>query len=270
MSNNNFTKKYMQDLKDHIVDSLKSINDNYEYILSWNSDIEKRKASNNTRMDFQDNEIFIVLTSNPSRSYGDGDLTWNLELTCMCAQKDLENVFEILTQYANGTIQNKWWTDEGVLVNEHWFTPTIQENFIDYNITKGALISMSGNIAFTQNIVDVDSVYLMNEKTKLLEFFKTTTAVTQNNVSVNSSHNKGINKSILIKIDLKIKNTNSIFSNICRAIANNEISMNTEISCKIVYTDGYEENYNMIVNSSILNCANGAIPTLTASLIEKF
>lgn len=267
MSNNiNDNKKaFEKNLKNKLME----INDEYNYNIEWYADIEKKKTKNDPTIDINSKEIHIVLTPEPSRSYGDGDSVQNLSIAALVNQVDIAATIDILSRYQDAAVNKKWWTEYGILVNESWMSPTLQENFIDLRVGKGAVISMIGSASFTEGVVDIEKVFIFEEHNKLFEFLKSTSADTIPNSTESNPRKKGKNRSLLFKIDLKCKNSNSKFCLTCRQWEEGEISQNTTIPVKLKYTDGHEKTYYMIISSVVFTTTDGTIPTLSVSLMEK-
>lgn len=267
MSNNN------ENFKMHLEEALTEINQEYKYIINWYTDIEKRNAPNNgldaQSIDLNEKELFIVLTPNSSRSYGDNSKTMQMEMTLMCRQDQIADAIDILDQYQNGAVNNKYFTNDNVLVIETWYGPQIQENFIKFRVHKGAIITMNGSVSFTTDVVDVKRVLLFNQYNKTYEVMQSGVAESMPSNPTTSPRKKAINKSTMYKLTFKCKSANTIFCQIVRRWINGEESPNIEIPVKLIYTDDYEKEYKMVISDAVMMSTDSTIPTYSVSLSEK-
>lgn len=259
-----------KEFKNHLQEKLESINNEYKYKINWFVDIEKRKiAEQNPKEDVRDKEIFIVLTPLPSRSYGDNAIVQQIEITAMCNMNDMEACIDILNEYQDAVVQKKWWTDSGVLVNESWYSPSVQETLFNLKTGKGSIITMQGSVSFTPNVVDVEKIFIFNEWVKTFEFVESTTADTLPSAPSGTTRKKSNNRTIMYVINLKCKSTNNIFCNTLTQWKEGEVSINVVIPVKLIYNNGTEKEHNMIVSSAVFTTASGTIPTWSVQLTEK-
>ena len=266
---NNYTK----DFSKHLSDILNSISSEYKYIVNWYSDIECKKTSveDSKAPDVGKKELYIVLTPLPSRAYSNGNVQMQIEINCYCNQEDLENAMEILSAYQMNSVGNKWYVEEGenagALAVESWYNPIVQENFVQFKLSYGAVINMSGSIAFTKDVLDYD-IYINNQKLVLLESNKTTVMDSVPNNTTTDSTKKSVNRSKMFTLNFKCLNTNNIFCTMCRSIEEGNESENYIFNVELRYNDGHSKTFNMILNSFDINTSNGTIPTIAAVMQE--
>lgn len=270
MSNNKINKEYKKAFAEHIQARLKEINENYNYIINWYIDIEKRKMERDPRIDIHNKDVFIVLTPLPSRAYGDNSIAQQLEITALCDMNEMSDVMDVLSEYQDSAVQNKWWTDEGVLVNESWFSPSIQETLFNLNVGKGSIISMQGSVSFTPDVVDIEKVLIFDEQVKLFEFFETTSGDSVPNAPAGTTRRKAKNRSQTYTINLKCKSSANSFCQTLKQWKDGKISVNVDIPVKLIYTDSTEANErHMVINSAVFTTTDGTIPTWSVQLMER-
>lgn len=267
-SNNDYFKK-------HLEEALTAINSDYKYIIEWHLDIEKREAPNNapgtdmSSIDLNDKEMFIVLTPNTSKSYGDNSKTMQMEINLMCRQEDIPAAFDLLDDYQNGVVNKKYFTDDNTLVLETWYGPQMIDNSVKFRVHKGAVIAMQGSVSFTTDVVDISKVLLFNQYNKTYEVMASCISELVPSNPTTSSRKKNKNKSNMFKLDFKCKFSNTIFCNLAREWMDNAKSINVDIPLKLIYTDGYEKDYTMVINSIVVMSTDSTIPTMSVALLEK-
>lgn len=258
--------KYQEAFIKHLKEKLVEINPNLNYIINWHVDIEKRKTRENEQVDLNSNDIFIVLSLMPSQNYGDGTIMQQIEMTALCMQNRIDELLNVLAEYQSAAINKRYW-EKTTMIDEAWYSPTIAENLVALRVGKGAVLSMTGTVAFSEDIVTLDKLYLCGEEHKYVQFYDSATADTLPNATMNDPRKKNINRSIFYKLDLKVKNTNSVFCQNARKwkYKNN---LNIIVPVKLLYTDGEEIEINTVFNSVVFNIADGNISTITVSLVE--
>lgn len=264
MMNNN-RKEFMN----HLQKVLTSIDSTYTYNINWYADIEKMKTRGGASFKCGKKEAFIVVNPLPSKSFGGSSIVQSLEIAIMCRIDDASDLIDIFSEYQDSVVNKKWWTSDGTLVNESWYSPTATQNFLDYSVEKGATLVMNGSVSFTQDVVDVEKVLIYGQWNKTYEFLKSTVADTLPNSEVNGVRKKAKNRTILTKIDLKCKNSNTLFCQKAREFEESENAINFDVPIKLIYTDGHEKIYNMIFNAVVFSSTDGTIPTISVTLMEK-
>jgi hypothetical protein len=269
MSNAN----YREEFKQHLLSVLATINDNYIYHVNWFQEIEKSSVDGSKPNDAdnildEDKTIIITLHPLPSRNFGDSAIVQQLEIQALVTQSKLGDAIDIFSDYQNSQVQKKWWTDSGTLVTESWFSPTIQQNFLPMKKEMGALVSLTGTITFTSDVVDVTKVMIFNEWNKLYEFFDGSTSEVNTQQVTNKTHKESANNCITYTVNLKCKNTNSVFCQTCRNWKFGKIPLNTIVPVKQIYTDNITEERNMIITSVQFSSTEGTIPTIAVTLVD--
>lgn len=259
--------KNLDSFKKHLLEELEAIDERFSFNIEWFTDTQKNNYVSRPYASDRKN-VDIVLTLLPSRSYGDGTMEQQVEIKAVCFQEDIDDLIDVLVNYQTSSVNKKYFTDT-TMFSETWLTPYVEQNFINDGVQKKSILSMSGTVTISEDVVDVDYISVDGEKHKILDYIESGTSI---QLSVGSFNDNGriktSNKNEALKFDIKIKNTNSKFCNNCRMYRNGKISPNKKFKIKIVYTDGEEVVTNVKIASCVLNARDGAIPTLTLSLTE--
>lgn len=240
--------------------------------VSWWSDYSKSLNDGNNQLD--DSTLYFVLTKMPSTSYGDATLQ-AIIVSCLCEQKAMSYVYSLLEQYQNKSVNEKYFI-ENVMINENYFTPSVDSNYLPINVNYGVEISMQGTIAFTENASDIEKLEVFNQEVKYLNVYEsvTITPLSQHLGDINDDIDmmaKTLNQNALYKMDIKLINNSTLeLCNIAREIKDGKASINTKMPVKIYYSDGLENEREMVIISIGKNSGLGESPTLTLTLTDAY
>ena len=240
--------------------------------VSWWSDYSKSLNDGNNQLD--DSTLYFVLSKMPSTSYGDATLQ-AIIVSCLCDQKAMSYVYSLLEQYQNKSVNEKYFI-ENVMINENYFTPSVDSNYLPINVNYGVEISMQGTIAFTENASDIEKLEVFNQEVKYLNVYEsvTITPLSQHLGDINDDIDmmaKTLNQNALYKMDVKLINNSTLeLCNIAREIKDGKASINTKIPVKIYYSDGLENEREMVIISIGKNSGLGESPTLTLTLTDAY
>lgn len=247
----------------HLKEQLTLINNVYTYRVEMYSVIKDAKENR-----LADKELLVIVNPLPSRAYGDNSITQQFELKIICHKDYVDDAFLIFTMYQNSVVFKKYFI-ENTMINESWLSPSVQDQFVEDGYNRASVIDMSGSVSFTQNIVDVEYIEVCNQKIKVFDYMESFVAEVLSNPTASTHGRKyAVSNGGLLKIDFKCKNANNVLCAKARQIRFGNLPTNETFSVKIIYTDGIEHTYNMMINSQILN-VNDGIPTLTLSMLER-
>jgi hypothetical protein len=149
----------------------------------------------------------------------------------------------------------KMFYSNAIVVNN--FNPT-GNNFI-------SVMQMQATLIYSMNICDILDVYIDNVKQETLSrVVSYSTAL--DNQRTNGEINQSYKNSAIVGLQITLLNKNNKFCEDLSSIRLGAISGNTQFTCKLVYTDGHEESYIMIVDSLSIQSSNGNLPLLNVSL----
>lgn len=244
---------------------LEQISSDYEYIITWNSQFIHNYT--NDPDNASKRVVNIVLTEMPSVAYGDGDITQSIIMDIECEQRDLENVFMILKTYQNNVFNQKIFIDY-ILINESYYSPQIIDPMEEIGVGYLVRMQMTGSVAFSHNICDIQEIKVNNEKVKYLMFNETITGDTLPNLIVGEAFQKATNRSRIYRVELKVVNTNSDFCIKCRQFKYDHNGANTKFALSIKYSDNEIYTKDMIITNVSFQTSDGILPTIVVSLVE--
>lgn len=251
--------------KQKLVERLTNINDQYTYNVELFSQYQKKKI-NQEKDILEDKEVFIVLNPLPSESYGSGIINLNIEMLIKCYDDYVEDVIDILSEYQISVINQRFFVDT-TMINESWYSPTVNESFINMGIRKAKVISMTGTISFTLNVVDIQTLKVNNQEIKYTLIQDGTTAeVMPNNPVGGNGFKSSVNRGSLYNLSLRAVITNQSLFQLARQWKFGQIGTNTLLDVELAYTDGVSFTMQMKFDSIQETHGDGNVPVMAITL----
>lgn len=255
----------------HLKEKLQSyVADGYTIEANWEMDVREDPTQH-----FDSKTIFIILTKFPSVNNGSSTIQ-SIIISALCETKAVNETFRILELYQKDAYNKKYFLNE-FMINESFYSPSITQNFLDINVSRGTEITMQGTVVFSENVSDIKELYFFNEKINFTEVEEswTTQPISQTAINVNEEEDttksaESINQSAIYRLQVKMINGVNTICNVLRDLMHDKLSMNITIPVKIVYTDNNVEFTKEMIVISItrLGILNGS-PLVTFSLIQK-
>ena len=245
---------------------LNSINDKFEYNITWNHQFIHSELN---PIGNKNHNVLIVITELPSEVYDEGDTNLSLSLELECLQEDANEVISVLKTYQSIVYNQKRFIDN-ILISESYTSPQIIDTFEEIETSYYVRMQMTGSVAFTKNIVDIEGVYYNDKKVKALYFHDNSTAEISVVSLMNTYVKKSKNRSILYSFEIKTLSANNDLCNIARNWKYGLIPPSSSIPIKIKYTDGFEVNRDMLFEAVDYQTEeSGSLPVMVLSLKER-
>ena len=128
-----------------------------------------------------------------------------------------------------------------------------------------SVLQMQATLIYSMNISDVSEVIIDGVKQETLSRVLSY-ATSIDSQRTNGEINQSYKQFAIIGLQITMLNKNNKFCEDLYKLRAGVISGNTQFACKLVFTDGHEENYTVIVESLSIQSANGNLPLLNVSL----